>query len=207
MPVPRLLLVILLACFSAAAAPAATLIEADGRDIARVEAYLNTISSLKARFVQRSTGGQVADGWLYLKRPNRVRLDYRPPAALQIYAKGYWLVYVDTEMEEITHVPLASTPAGFLVRENVRLSGDIQVVRVERGDRSLRLHVVQTEEPEAGRVVLTLAEGPLRLSHWTVVDAQGGRTRVALVDPQFNLGLDDGLFEFDEKMFDRPDQQ
>ena len=110
-------------------------------------------------------------------------------------------------MEEITHVPLASTPAGFLVRENVRLSGDIEVVRVERGDRAIRLHVVQTEEPEAGRVVLTLAEGPLRLSHWTVVDAQGGRTRVALVDPQFNLGLDDGLFEFDEKMFDRPDQQ
>ena len=51
-----------------------------------------------------------------------------------------------------------------------------------------------------------LAE-PLRLSHWTVVDTQGVETRVALVDPQFNLGLDDGLFEFDEKMFDRPDQQ
>ena len=206
LPITRVLAI---ACFAFIASPAtpATLSEADGRDIARVEAYLNTISSLKARFVQRSTGGQVADGWLYLKRPNRVRLDYRPPAALQIYAKGYWLVYVDTEMEEITHVPLASTPAGFLVRENVRLSGDIEVVRVERGDRAIRLHVVQTEEPEAGRVVLTLADGPLRLSHWTVVDAQGGRTRVALVDPQFNLGLDDGLFEFDEKMFDRPDQQ
>ncbi len=104
-------------------------------------------------------------------------------------------------------MPLASTPAGFLVRETVRLSGDIEVVRVERGDRAIRLHVVQTEEPEAGRVVLTLTDGPLRLSNWTVVDAQGVRTRVALVDPQFNLGLDDGLFEFDEKMFDRPDQQ
>ncbi len=187
------------------AAAAAPLSEADRRDVARVEAYLNTVSSVKARFVQRSSAGQLAEGWVYLQRPNRIRLDYRPPAYLQIYARGYWLVYVDTEMEEITHVPLESTPAGFLVREPVRLSGDISVVRVERNAGALRLHVVQTEEPEAGKVVLTLRDSPMRLSHWTVVDAQGVETRVSLLDPQFNVVLDDKLFEFDNTMFDRPD--
>ena len=189
----------------APAAAAATLSAADKRDIARVEAYLNTISSMKARFVQQTSTGQIAEGWLYLKRPNQIRLDYRPPAYLQIFANGYWLVYVDTEMEEITHVPLKSTPAGFLVRERVRLSGDIDVVRVERADGELRLHVVQAEEPEAGRVVLTLQDSPMRLRHWTVIDTQGVETRVSLLDPEFNLALDDKLFEFDERMFDRPD--
>lgn len=193
-----------LAC-AATAAAAAALSAADGRDIARVEAYLNTISSMKARFVQQTSTGRLAEGWLYLKRPNRVRLDYRPPAYLQIFANGYWLVYVDTEMEEITHVPLKSTPAGFLVRERVRLSGDIDVVRVERADGEIRVHVVQTEEPEAGRLVLTLQDSPMRLRHWTVIDAQGIETRVSLLDPEFNLALDDKLFEFDERMFDRPD--
>ncbi len=188
-------------------AAAATLSEADGRDVARVEAYLNTFSSLKARFLQQSSSGQLAEGWLYLARPNRVRLDYRPPSMLQIYASGYWLVYVDTEMEEVTHVPLSSTPAGFLVRDRVRLSGDISVVRVERNTGALRLHVVQTEEPEAGRVVLTLQDSPMRLSHWTVIDAQGIKTRVSLLDTQFNLKLDDKLFEFDERIFDQPDSQ
>ncbi len=200
----RALAVAGLACIPTASV-AATLSEADGRDVARVEAYLNTVSSLKARFLQQSSAGQLAEGWLYLRRPNRVRLDYRPPAALQIYAKGYWLVYVDTEMEEITHVPLTSTPAGFLVRDQVRLSGDISVVRVERKVGALRLHVVQTEEPEAGRVVLTFQDSPMRLSHWTVIDAQGVETRVSLLDPQFNVRLDDKLFEFDERMFDRPE--
>ncbi len=190
-----------------AAAVAAPLSEADARDVARVEAYLNTVSSLKARFVQSSTAGPLAEGWLYLMRPNRIRLDYRPPAYLQIFANGYWLVYVDTEMEEITHVPLKSTPAGFLVREHVRLSGDISVVRVERDPGVLRLHVVQTEEPEAGRVVLTLRDSPMRLSNWTVIDAQGVETRVSLLDPQFNLRLDDKLFEFDARMFDQPEVQ
>ncbi len=194
-----------LAC-AATAAAAATLSEADGRDVARVEAYLNTISSVKSRFLQQTSGGQLAGGWLYLRRPNRIRLDYRPPTELQIYAKGYWLIFVDTELEETTHVPLKSTPAGFLVRESVRLSGDITVVRVERIDGALRLHIVQTEEPEAGRVVLTVAESPMRLRHWTVIDAQGVETRVSLLDPEFNVGLDDKLFEFDEKMFNQFDQ-
>ncbi len=202
----RALAVAGLACISTASV-AATLSEADGRDVARVEAYLNTVSSLKARFLQQSSAGQLAEGWLYLKRPDRVRLDYRPPATLQIYASGYWLVYVDTELEEVTHVPLSSTPAGFLVRDRVRLSGDISVVRVERTVGALRLHVVQTEEPEAGRVVLTLQDSPMRLSNWTVIDAQGVETRVSLLDPQFNLRLDDKLFEFDARMFDQPELQ
>ncbi len=200
----RILVVAAIAVIPAAAG-AAPLSEADRRDVARVEAYLNTVSSMKARFVQYSSAGPLAEGWIYLKRPNRIRLDYRPPAFLQIYAQGYWLVYVDTEMEEITHVPLESTPAGFLVRERVRLSGDISVVRVERTTGVLRLHVVQTEEPEAGKVVLTLRDSPMRLSHWTVVDAQGVETRVSLLDPRFNVALDDKLFEFDDKMFDRSD--
>ncbi len=202
----RLLRVLAVAGFAviSTAAAAAPLSEADGRDVARVEAYLNTISSVKARFLQRTTAGELAEGWLYLRRPNRIRLDYRPPAYLQIYARGYWLAYVDTEMEEITHVPLESTPAGFLVRDPVRLSGDITVVRVERGAGALRLHVVQTEEPEAGRVVLTFQDAPMRLRNWTVIDAQGAETRVSLLDPQFNVALDDALFEFDETIFNRP---
>ena len=199
----RALALAALACLPIAAT-ATTLSGADRRDIARVEVYLNTFSSLKARILQQSSTGHLAEGWLYLSRPNRVRLDYRPPASLQIYASGYWLAYVDTELEEVTHVPLSSTPAGFLVRDRISLSGDISVVRVERSMGALRLHVVQTEEPETGRVVLTLQDSPMRLSHWTIIDAQGVETRVSLLDTQFNLKLDEKLFEFDQSKFDQP---
>jgi outer membrane lipoprotein-sorting protein len=191
-----------LACLPIAAG-AATLSEADRRDVARIEAYLNTFTSLKARFLQQSSAGGIAEGRLYLSRPDRVRLDYRPPAALQIYANGYWLAYVDTELEEVTHVPLSSTPAGFLVREKVSLSGDLSVVQVDRNLGAIRLHVVQTEEPEAGRVILTLDDSPLQLSHWVVIDAQGTETRVSLFDTEYNLKLDDKLFDFDSRVFER----
>ena len=115
------------------------------------------------------------------------------------------MAYVDTELEEVTHVPLSSTPVGFLVREQVRLSGEVSVVRVEHSMGVIRLHVVQTEEPETGRVVLTLQDPPMRLSHWTVIDGHGVKTRVSLLDAQYNLGLDENLFEFDGSKFNQPE--
>ena len=181
--------------------PAVALSDADRRDIARVEAYLNGVRSVRATFVQVSSTGQTAGGRLFLQRPRQLRLDYRPPTHLQIYANGFWLAFIDTELDEVTHVPLSSTPANLLVRERVRLSGDVSVTQVERGANSLRLHLVQSDEPGAGRVVLTLTDRPLRLHKWTVVDPQGVETQVSLINPEFNVRIQNDIFNFDETKY------
>ena len=112
----RALALAALACLPITAV-AATLSEADRRDIARVEIYLNSFSSLKGRFLQQSSSGQLAEGRLYLSRPNQDRLDYRPPSSLQIYADGYWLAYGDPVLVVVTQFLLISSLFGFLVRE------------------------------------------------------------------------------------------
>jgi len=195
-------IIMVFASVALSTASAASLSKADRRDVARIEAYLNRMQSVEASFLQYSSSGQSAEGRLYLQRPGQLRLDYRPPATLQIYADGFWLIYVDTELEEVTHLPLNSTPAGFLVREHVRLSGDVTVTRLERGTKSLRVYIAQTEEPDAGHIVLTLSDGPLRLRNWSVIDAQGVETRVSLIDPAFNAEIAEKVFEFDETAYE-----
>lgn len=180
-----------------ASAGAAPLALADKDEIARIEAYLNGVRTLQARFVQSSSNGQIAEGRLYLERPGRVRLDYAPPSTLQVYADGYWLAYVDTALESVTQVPIGSTPAGFLVQKTVRLSGKVTVTGLERRGRDILVHVVQTDDPDAGSVVLVFDGEPLALTQWTVLDAQGVRTDVALVDPEINRPISDKVFEFD----------
>ncbi len=188
-----------------ASAAAAGLSEADRREVARVEAYLDGVRSIRASFAQVASTGRSAAGRLHLRRPRRLRIDYLPPETLQIHADGFWLVYVDTELGEATHVPLSSTPAHLLVGDRVRLSGDVAVTRVERGAGALRLHVVRRDEPEAGRVVLAFADRPLALRAWTVVDAQGVETRVTLIDPEFNAPIADEVFAFELPETGRPD--
>lgn len=175
----------------------------DKADVARLQDYLNGIHSIKSEFVQLSSGGHFARGMLYIERPDRLRLDYEPPATTQVYADGDWLIYVDTELESVTHVPMSSTPAGLLVRDKIRLNGDITVRRVLRGKGTITLVLTRTGEPDQGRFAVTFAEHPLQIQQWTVVDSQGVTTRVNLLAPQFNVAIPHDVFVFDETKYDK----
>ncbi len=168
----------------------------DHADIARVEEYLNGIRTLRARFLQIADNGAAAEGTLYLLRPGKLRLEYDPPVPILMVANGRFLIHYDKELKAVTHLPINSTPAGLLVRDRIRLSGDVTATRVERGPGSLRVTLVQTEDPQAGRITLVFSERPFALSNWQVVDAQGNTTRVALIDPHAGIPLDPALFRF-----------
>ncbi len=182
---------------TAAPAGTATLSAADKADVARVEAYLNKLGSVRADFIQTTSTGGFAEGRLYLRRPGKLRLDYAPPVKLQIVADGFWLIFVDGELEQANHVPLSATPAQVLLAENIRLSGDITVTRIERTRQMIRLYLVRTEEPDAGVLGLVFSDNPLTLRQWLVIDAQGISTRVSLVNPEFNVFIDNKVFIVD----------
>ena len=96
--------------------------------IERIEPYLTSLRTIESDFVQSSSGGDFSRGRLYVARPNNLRLDYEPPSTMQIYVTGAWLIHVDTELEEVTHVPLRRTPAAFLVGDEVSLYGAAALV-------------------------------------------------------------------------------
>jgi outer membrane lipoprotein-sorting protein len=168
----------------------------DRAEIAKVEAYLNEIRTLRARFLQIADNGATAEGTLYLWRPGRLRLEYDPPVPILMVANGSFLIHYDKELKAVTHLPIDSTPAGLLVRERIQLSGDVTVTKVERGPGSLRVTLVQSKDPQAGRITLVFSERPFALSNWQVVDAQGSTTRVALMEPHAGMPLDPALFRF-----------
>lgn len=166
----------------------------------RVEGYLNQLKTLTARFVQISDQGGVAEGRIYLQRPGRLRLDYADPVPLLVIAARGQILQHDKQLKQTTYLPLASTPAAILLREAVTLSGSVTVTSVERGPGSLRIGLVQSEDPRAGRLTLVFAESPLQLASWVVVDSQGATTRVALSEIQNGTQIDPRLFEFREEM-------
>jgi len=161
----------------------------------RIEAYLNGLDTLQARFVQISDDGGIAQGTLYLDRPGRMRIDYDPPAQVVLVADGRWLIHVDYALDSATHLPLSSTPAYFFLRERVRLEGEVTVTAFERGPGVLRLTLVESAEPEAGALALTFADGPLELRQWTVIDPQGVRVRVSLTDLRAGVDIDPEIFK------------
>ena len=96
----------LLLPISALAQPqAAALSERDQRDIAAVEAYLNRMTTLRARFLQIAQNGASAQGWAYISRPGRMRFDYDPPEPLLLVADGSQFLLYDRELKAPTTLP------------------------------------------------------------------------------------------------------
>ncbi len=171
-------------------------------DIARVEAYLNRLTTIESRFIQVNPDGTTAQGTLYLQRPGRLRFEYDPPTPYMLIADGTWLAHIDRELEQTTYYRIEDTPAYFLLRPKISFRDGLAVTEVSRGPGVLRLRVIARDNPEPGAIVLVFADRPLALRKWVVEDAQGLQTEVTLIDARFGHRLDPALFEPPEPVQD-----
>jgi outer membrane lipoprotein-sorting protein len=183
-----------------APAPAA-LPSAHVADLARIEAYLNDLGTLRSDFVQINPDGAKVTGELYYQRPDKMRLDYDPPSDILIISDGWWVIYYDRKLEQVSHLTKGSTPLGFLLSDRIRLSGEVTVTDVARENGELKVTLIQTDEPNQGSIQLAFAEDPLELRRWTVRDAQGQATYVVLDALETGVPLDKELFRFRNPKF------
>ncbi|MEK9900577.1 MAG: outer membrane lipoprotein carrier protein LolA [Rhodospirillaceae bacterium] len=181
-------LLALLPAGAAADAVPAELTEADRADLARIEAYLNDLTTMESRFLQFSPDG-VAEGRIMLDRPGRLRIEYAPPVPVLMVASSLLLMYHDTELKQTTFLPVSETPAALLIDEEIRLSGDGTVTAFERAPKAFRITLVETDAPDTGSVTLMFQDAPLRLAKWRVIDAQGTAIDVALLEPRFGVAF------------------
>lgn len=185
----RIAAVLLLVTLSAAADDSEAFLD-------RIEAYLDSITSLDSRFVQTNQDTTHLSGSFQLKRPHFLRFAYDDPPTL-IIARGERLMFRDGETGEITEGSVEGTPAQFLLRPQIRLGDDVRVAGMTRDGGFATVTLESVDEPGTGSITLILAEDPLSLEQWLVRDAQGVVTRITLVDPRFGVEFDSSLFEID----------
>ncbi len=191
----RVLVVVLALAVIGANARSATTPAEEAEAISRVEAYLNGIDTLRAGFVQIAADGAVSEGTLYIQRPGQLRIEYTPPPNVKIIGTDGWLTYIDSDLGQISQMPLGDSPAAVFVAENIRFGEDVLVKGVEREASILRVTLEKAGNPGLGSLTLVFTGNPLDLRQWIVVDAQGYVTRITLVGTQLGVALDPELFE------------
>ena len=192
---------------SVSLAAIAPLSSEDKAQVEQVETYLNGITSLKAHFLQVNPDGQAVEGTVFLARPGRLRLDYDPPSPILVVTNGNMLVYYDKQLEQVSYVDVDSTPAGVLIKPQIKLDdGDLQVVKVVEAKATLNVTVTHRKDPGQGAITLVFSQQPFQLRQWKVLDQQGQITTVSLFNAQSGLSFDKELFHFhDPKMDVRPE--
>ncbi|WP_439572455.1 LolA family protein [Phreatobacter sp.] len=163
-------------------------VDASAREIAQqVNAYFNGIRTLQGDFVQIGPDGRRTTGKLFLEKPGRIRFQYNAPSPVEIIADGQSVAVRDRRLNTQDIYPLSQTPLRFLLSDRVDILRDANVTSVSRDQDYV---VVMLEERQAiggtNRLMVLFNAGDLTLRQWTVYDAQGYETSVALhnLDPR-----------------------
>jgi outer membrane lipoprotein-sorting protein len=167
----------------------------DQTDLQRIAVYLNSISTMYARFTQYSANGGIATGQMWMERPGRMRFEYNLPSPILLLADRFYIYYIDKKLATVQQYGLESTPAWLLLRDPISFD-DVVVTGFARGPNLLRVTVVEKAHPDKGSLTMEFRDNPLQLRQWTVVDAERRATTVVLGDEEFGMGLSPSLFVY-----------
>lgn len=167
----------------------------DRAALQQAQAYLQSMASVEGDFVETGAGGQRRNGRFWLRRPGKMRFEYANPAGLLVVSDGANVMRYDPRLENFRQVPLGQTPLSVFLARDVRLDQGVTIDRVTRMPTgAFAITARDARRPNEGYVILAFAGSPMRLQEWTIVDAQGMRTRTQLTRLQSASNLPNSLF-------------
>ena len=183
------------AATATSATPPAESLNAEARAaVERANAYFNGVTDMQGEFVQVGPNGERTNGRFFYSRPGRIRFDYAKPQTLQVIADGKTLAVRDRKLNTQDVLPLSQTPLRFILAEKVDLLRATKLIAVEKMGDSTTLVVEDKGALAQGRLSI-MFEGPdFKLRQWTVTDAQGLDTTVALYNVEVGKKVDPSTF-------------
>lgn len=169
-------------------------------DLRAIETYLNNIKTMEAAFVQTSSNGGMAEGKLYIAKPNKIRMEYNDPTSVLIVGDGNYIIYNDQDLDQVTHIDYKDIPASLILANDVKIDGKNILVKdfyQDAGTTSITLDY--QEKGDIGPITLIFSNNPLELKQWKIVDPQNIEVIVSLYSTQKDMPLDDELFKFKDK--------
>jgi outer membrane lipoprotein-sorting protein len=175
--------------------------------IKKVSGYFNQMTELKGVFVQTSADNKRQRGKFYVQKPGRFRFDYSAPSKLVILSDGQYMAIQDHDMKTDDRVELDRTPFRVLLRKDVDLLRDANILEVREVDDVIVLALQDKNPDNPGRIKLFLAHKPqLELREWITTDSQGLDTRIELTEVNKADSLDPALFKASNFVFQRFNQ-
>lgn len=166
--------------------------------LAAINAALNDIDTLQARFVQTAPDRSSTTGTLSVRRPGRLRFEY-DDAPMLIVSDGSTVAVRDTDLETTDRVPLRSTPLWWILAEDVDIGRDAIVRDVWEQDGFVYVGIEDRDEEVQGSALFLFDADTYQLSQWYVTDATEMTTRIGLEDVETGVSLDPRLFVLDDE--------
>jgi outer membrane lipoprotein-sorting protein len=168
--------------------------------IQKANAYFNAATTMVGDFVQIGADGRRSEGKVYIQRPGKLRFEYAPPATLEIVADGLSVAVHDRKTATKDIYFISQTPLKFLLKDQVDLNRDVQVIDVASDPSSVTI-LVEDKATFGGtsRIKLVFDPAKFTLKQWQVTDPQGYETLVSLFNIDLSKKPDPYLFQITQE--------
>jgi outer membrane lipoprotein-sorting protein len=167
---------------------------------------LSRVETATGRFVQVDASGQLTEGSFALKRPGRMRFDYDAPTPLLIAADGATVAIRDNELETVDRVPLASTPLGLILDDDLDFEKEAEILDVRKANGVVSVSLRDRTGEAEGTLTLIFDAGSYQLVSWRAEDPSGGTTTVRLSNVRTGVSLNPRLFIVEDFEDDEDDR-
>ena len=162
-----------------------------------INKYFNSVRTLTGEFVQFGPDGEKSGGEFHLARPGKIRFIYAKPSHLDIIADGVDVIVRDIKNQTQDLYPLSKTPLRFLLADRIDLTSEANVTKVSIEPDLVSVVLEQSTVFGDGRLTMVFDRKTSELKQWTVTDAQGYDTSVAVYNVTANQPADEKLFKID----------
>lgn len=177
-----------------ASAQAAALSANQATAVQQISSYFNKMKTLQGEFTQIGPKGHVSAGVFYISKPGRLRFEYAPPNPFLVVSDGSWVTIKNNARNTADQYPLSATPLRLVLADQVDLLKEANVKAVENTDGLTTLTVEDKDRLVPGHLVLVYDNQRDELQQWIIVDGQGRRTTISLMNIQAGTQPDPKLF-------------
>ena len=160
----------------------------------QVNKFFENLDTMEANFIQVSSSGNVSNGKIYFDLPGKFRIDYSEPNNLLITCKGFWIVIQDRNLKTTNNIPLNQSPFSILIEKQINLSNKTIKTEFENKLGIISLTIKNSNNEQAGQLILEFSEKPFNLKKWIIKDNFGDITTVLIQNAKYNKKLSHLLF-------------
>lgn len=160
----------------------------------KVLLFLEEFETLSAEFTQISSKGDIENGFLYINKPLKLRVDYHKPVDQSIVSDGKKLAVIKKKIPDISIYKFNEIPFKVFLEKSFSLE-DYSIIKFNDKENKLMIHLKYKGNQGLGSIKIIFEKVPFILKKWIIFDASNNITEIALENVVVNRPLEPNLFK------------
>ena len=171
----------------------------------KVQETYDNAQDLEATFIQESfikmmNKVEKSEGKVYIKKPGKMRWDYKKPKKQEIVIEGGIIWIYQPEQRQVMKAPFSNdprnrTPVSFLYGVG-RLKDDFEIKLSKGSSNYIMALTPKGAKGNIEKIFLEVDSNDYTIQSFSLFDIYGNKTTITFKDIKVNKGLKDSLFHF-----------